>query len=108
MHVGNRRRLAVAMDYRSPARIAADEYCSVIELNRCFGSPGNELIARCFGLDDRDVKWVAPDGRDMTALCDRSALGGFDSTAWTLNGWVLSDRSMAMLRAEFPEEFANR
>ena len=95
------------MDYRSSARIAADEYSSTIELNRHFGTGGSTLIAQFLGLDNRDDTWIAPDGRDCTGLCDRSATGGFDSREpWTVNGWTLSAESMRKLKAEFPDEFA--
>ena len=95
------------MDYRSSARIAADEYSSTIELNRHFGTGGSTLIANFLGLDNRDDKWIAPDGQDLTMLCDMSATGGFDSReAWTVNGWILSAESMNKLKAEFPDQFA--
>ena len=96
------------MAYRDDARIAADEYCSAIQLNQKIGTEGMKLIADFLGLRERDVKWIAPDGRDCSVLCHMSALGGFDSQAWTLDGWVLSDSSMAQLWAEFPDEFAGR
>ena len=90
------------MDYRSSRRIAADEYLSAIRLNRHIGTEGSTLISRFLGLDHQDEKWIAPDGRDCTVLCNMSDLGGFDIQAWTLNGWILSDQSTALLRAEFP------
>ena len=95
------------MAYRSSVRIAADDYCSSIQLNRHFGMDGNTLIAECLGCSERDDTWIAPDGRDCTGLCDRSATGGFDSREpWTLSGWILSVESMNKLKAEFPSEFA--
>ena len=96
------------MDYRSYDRIAADEYCSAIELNRRIGVEGSTVISRFLGLHQQDLNSVAPDGRDCTELCNRSAIGGFDGQCWTINGWVLSDESMAQLPADFPDEFANR
>ena len=95
------------MDYRSSARIAADEYSSTIELNRHFGTGGSTLIATFLGLDILDEKWIGPEGQDLTMLCDRSDTGGFDSREpWTVNGWILSAESMRKLKAEFPDEFA--
>ena len=99
--------LIAAMAYRRNARIAADEYCSAIQLNRLFGMEGSTLISECLGLFETELNWIAPDGRYCTVLCNRSDLGGFDSLEWTLDGWILSDHSMAQLRAEFPNEFAN-
>ena len=29
------------------------------------------------GLSDSDLNWVTPDGRDVTAYCDQSSIGGF-------------------------------
>ena len=98
------------MAYRRNARIVADEYCSAIQLNRQIGTEGSTLISEFLGLNLRDDKWIAPDGRDCTVLCNmESDMGGFDSIQpWTLDGWILSDQSMVQLRAEFPDEFANR
>ncbi len=76
------------MAYRRNARIEADEYCSAIEVNRLFGMQGSRLIAECLGLIELDLKLFGPDGRDCTALCDRSDQGGFDSSDWTLDGWI--------------------
>ena len=100
------------MAYRSGARICADEYCCIIHLDRRFNIEGNGsgvdallAMAQFLDLDTRDMKWLSPDGRDCTLLCSMSMLGGFDSSQdWTLNGWVLSEESMAKLRAEFPDE----
>ena len=98
------------MAYRRNARIAADEYCSAVQINRHIGTECSTLISEFLGLDLRDDKWIAPDGRDCTVLCNiMSDMGGFDSIhSWTLGGWILSDQSMVQLRAEFPDEFANR
>ena len=95
------------MAYRTSARIAADDYCSSIQLNRHLGIDGSTLIAECLGCDQRDVTWLAPDGRDFTGLCDRSATGGFDSREpWTLSGWILSVESMNKLKVESQDQFA--
>ena len=96
------------MDYRSYDRIAADEYCSAIEFNRRFGMEGSTVMSRFLGLHQQDLNWVAPDGRDCTELCNRSAIGSFGGHGWTIGGWILDADSMAELRAEFPEEFVNR
>ena len=94
------------MAYRRNARIAADEYCSAIELNRLFRMEGSIVLPMFLGCDERDDRWIAPDGRDLTDLCNRSDYC-FDSHEWTTDGWVLSEISMARLRAEFPNEFEN-
>ena len=96
------------MAYRHWSRIAADEHCLAIQVSRHIVTPGGTCIAKFLGLDNRDEKWIGPDGRDLTALCNRSLIGGFYSRNWTIDGWVLSDRWMAELRAEFPNEFAHR
>ena len=94
--------------YRSNAQIAADEYASAIQTNRKIGTEGNTVIAQFLGLFEKDEKWISPDGRDMTGLCNASDRGGFESEGpWTLNGWTLDDWSMAQLRAEFPGHFAH-
>ena len=95
------------MAYRTDARIAADEYTSTIQVNRLLRMEGIRLIADYLGLMELDLKWIAPDGTDCTALCNMSDQGGFDSHEWSIDGWILSDDSMAQLRAEFPNEFAN-
>ena len=95
--------------FRSNAEVAADAYCSAIEMNRLIGIEGSTVIAEFLDLHCRDDKWIAPHGRDLTDLCNMSATGGFESEGpWTLNGWVLDERSMDRLRAEFPHEFAAR
>ena len=95
------------MAYRRNARIAADEYCSAIELNRLFRMEGSIVLPMFLGCDERDDRWIAPDGRDLTDLCNRSDYC-FDSHEWRTDGWVLTEKSMARLRAEFPHEFVNR
>ena len=94
------------MAFRSDARKSADEFCSVRHINGHYGIVGDTRIALFLGLDEKCSTWLTPDGRDVTELCDRSAMGGFSSGGpWTLQGWVLDIESMSMLRGEFPEHF---
>ena len=98
--------MAITSPLRNLDRISADEYCAVIQLNRALRMEGETLVAECLGLDTHDPKWIGPDGRDLTRLCELSSLGGFSSEKpWTFNGWVLDEESMAMLQEEYPEHF---
>ena len=98
----------MAHGYRSAERIAADEFCSVMQL-RVFLGRGDlvkEEIGKCLGLDERDLGWISPAGEDLTALCNSSSNGGFSSSHWTIHGWILDEDSMAKLRDEFPDSFS--
>ena len=64
-----------------------------------------EEIASILGLPERDNRWVTPSGRDVSGLVERSVDGGFSSTRWSLEGWVLDEMSMVALRSEFPGNF---
>ena len=67
--------------------------------------PGCTLLARFVGLDFLCMKWVTPFGQDVAALTEASAIGGFGSSEWTLQGWVLDEGSVQRLREEFPEQY---
>ena len=51
-----------------------------------------------------DERWCTPWGEDVTWLCWRSQTGGFGSSRWTRNGWILDEWSMRQLQKEFPDE----
>ena len=53
-------------------------------------------------FQNRDEKWISPEGIDLTDLCNRSQVGGFSSNQWTTSGWILDDMSLASLGQEFP------
>ena len=53
---------------------------------------------------EEDNRWITPWGKDVTDLCWTSSTGGFGSTQWTKNGWILDDFSMRELQKEFPDE----
>ena len=53
---------------------------------------------------DEHTRWITPWGKDVTYLCSTSSTGGFGSTQWTKNGWILDDFSMRELQKEFPDE----
>ena len=86
------------MDYRSDLRIAADEYCSVLQLNRKLQMEGATIFAELLGVDIRDRTYLSPDGQDCTRRCESSLPGsdfwddGF-CRGWTLAGWVLEPPS---------------
>ena len=97
--------MAYRSELYSDARIAANDYCSVLHLNRLFRMEGDTLLAEFLGVDVRDQKWIAPDGRDCSRMVEMSSIGGFSSQAWTFDGWILDDESMANLREEYPQNF---
>ena len=84
---------------------AADEFAVVIHLQATFGDGIAMDIAKALGLPEQDIRWVTPSGRDVTAMCEASDNGGFSSSRWTIDGWVLDDHSMRSLVNEFPDEF---
>ena len=90
--------------------MAADAFAGIKQLARTLFPPGAgdmfaKELAELIGLPELDEKWVTPEGRDVTRLCEASDDGGFSSSRWTMQGWVLDDRSMIALRNEFPEYF---
>ena len=62
-------------------------------------------IAKYLNLDVSDTNWVTPTVRNVTDLTEQSSLGGFSSSHWTLQGWVLDAASMEALAEEFPDAF---
>ena len=93
------------MAYRTEEQKAADEFCSCMHLNERFHMPGSTLLAQFVGLDLMCMNWVTPFGQDVTALTEVSSIGGFGSSEWTLQGWVLDDGSAQRLREEFPDRY---
>ena len=90
--------------------MAADAFVAIKQLAHRLFPPGAadmfaKELAELIGLPDLDEKWVTPEGRDVTRLCEASDDGGFSSSRWTMQGWVLDDRSMTALRDEFPADF---
>ena len=87
----------------------AHEFVSALHVGKMFpGGLGDEVardIAELLNLNEYDTNWVTPTGRNVTDLCELSSLGGFSSSHWTLQGWVLDASSMIALADEFPEEF---
>ena len=89
--------------------MAADSFVAVTQLSRKLFPPGaSDMFAKelalYLDLPALDDKWVTPEGRDVTHLCESSDEGGF-SGKWSLQGWVLDELSMEALRAEFPADF---
>ena len=86
----------------------SDEFAAVVHLAEMFGEGlGDEIaneLADLLGFSIVDNRWITPYGRDVTALCDASANGGFSSSQWTFSGWMLDDSSMRALANEFPDE----
>ena len=76
-----------------------------MHLNTRLHMPGSTLLAEFVGLDYLCMKWLTPSGQDVTALTEASEVGGFGSSEWTLQGWVLDERSVQRLREEFPDRY---
>ena len=93
------------MAHRTEQQKAADEFCSCMHLNTRLHMPGSTLLAEFVGLDYLCMKWLTPFGQDVTALTEASAFGEFGSSEWTLQGWVLDERSVQRLREEFPDRY---
>ena len=93
------------MAHRTEQQKAADEFCSCKHLNTRLHMPGSTLLAEFVGLDDMCMKWLTPFGQDVTALTEASEFGGLGSSEWTLQGWVLDERSVQRLREEFPDRY---
>ena len=91
------------MELYVPAHVTANEYCSALHIIRRFPYIMDE-ICNLLGFEERDLKWVTPEGRDASGLCQRSMFG-FSAYRWSIDGWELDEDSMAQLRAEFPVHF---
>ena len=97
--------MALTSPLRNLDRVTADEFCSVIHLNKELKMEGSILLAQFLGLDAYDPQWIDRDGRNCTRMCNFSSIGGFSSNEWTFKGWILDDYSMDILREEFPHKF---
>ena len=87
-----------------PAQVTANEYCSALHIIRRCPYIMDE-ICNLLGFAERDLKWVTPEGRDVSGLCDRSLNGGLSAYRWSIDGWELDEDSMIQLRNEFPTLF---
>ena len=89
--------------------MAADAFASIHHLARkfepSFGALFGEQLTRFVGLPELDETFITPEGRDVTRCCGASDNGGFSSSKWTMEGWVLDKKSLLALKREFPEEF---
>ena len=91
------------MDGWVPAQVTANEYCSALHFIRRCPYIMDEMC-NLLGFAERDLKWVTPEGRDVSGLCQRSMFG-FAACMWSIDGWELDEDSMAQLRDEFPIHF---
>ena len=91
------------------ARQKAHEFCSCRHLeNTILGTAGAKEIAAMLGFPELDIRWCTPWGEDVTYICEISEIGGFASTRWTIDGWILDATSMQILQKEFPDECLER
>jgi hypothetical protein len=79
-------------------RTAADEYCSVLQMNRKLNMEGATILASFIGLPSLDRAFLSPDGRNCTNLMElcQPANDHWDDglcQGWTLDGWVLEPPS---------------
>ena len=82
------------------------EFPALVNLSTILGEEVATMIADTLDLSANDLRWITPDGRDVTDLCNkRSANGGFSARKWTLRGWILDRVSVSDLKEEFPDEF---
>ena len=96
---------SMAIIIRSLEQITADEFASVIHLNKELKMEGCLLLHRYLGHDVYDPQWIDRDGRNCTEMCSLSSNGRFSSNEWTQKGWILDDYSMVIVREEFPHNF---
>ena len=90
-------------------RQIADEFCSCRQLeNTILGTVGKQEILDMLGFWEQDIRWCTPWGVDVTYLCEISDIGGFGSSKWSIDGWILDASSMQALKEEFPDEFPER
>ena len=89
--------------------MAADAFAGIQYVAHRLGPGVGDMFAKelaeLIGLPELDENWVTPEGRDVTRCCGASSHGGFSSSRWTMQGWVLDDRSMRALVNEFPDDF---
>ena len=89
--------------------MAADAFASIHHVAKKLGPGIGDMFAKQLaefvGLPELDETWLTPEGRDVTRCCGASDNGGFSSSHWTMQGWVLDNESMLALKREFPEEF---
>ena len=84
-------------------RTAADEYCSVLQMNRKLNMESATILAPFLGLPSLDRAFLSPDGRNCTALMESCcpASDHWDDglcRGWTLAGWVLEPPSWVHLQ----------
>ena len=89
--------------------MAADAFAGIQALAKMLGPGVGDMFAKKIGefvgLPELDERWITPEGRDVTRCCGASSSGGFSSSHWTMQGWVLDDDSMQALKREFPKRF---
>ena len=92
--------------------MAADAFAGIKHVAATLGPGVGDMFAKelaeLIGLPELDEKWVTPEGRDVTRCCGASDNGGFSSSRWTMQGWVLDEPSMIKLKNEFPLHFIVR
>ena len=86
-----------------PAQVTANEYCSALHIIRRCPYIMDEMC-NLLGFAERDLKWVTPEGRDASGLCQMSMFG-LSAYRWSIDGWELDEDSMTQLRNEFPIHF---
>ena len=94
----------MAAAFRCEQRIAADEYACVEHLRRLHGNLIAEMIAVDLDFPERDDRWITPWNINVSDLTHASYIGGFGSSRWILQGWILDDSSMVQLRQENPKD----
>ena len=98
------------MEYRFGNRVAADEYCSVLLLNRKLQMDGDTTLAELLGLETLDRRWLSPDGRNCTRRMESACPADIMSQAtddglcvrWSLDGWVLAKETWDHLNEKSP------
>ena len=97
------------MEYRFGNRVAADEYCSVLLLNRKLHMDGDTTLAELLGLETLDRRWLSPDGRNCTRRMESACPANIMSqdedglcVRWSLDGWVLAKETWDHLNEKSP------
>ena len=78
----------------------ANEAAPVLGLRSRLPPDAVSAIAEFLGVDDCDMKWVAPFGGDWSYLVRESEYGA-SAEQWSFDGWVLDDQSLVQLVREF-------